>query len=124
MWPDERNRLINLMEHTTSLINGTKTNGISQPEQSRPPASRQRVTVSLPLMLIERLRNAVYWTDQRTLAQVIVDSLEDTLTAMEHANGGPFPGRLAPLKAGRRPRKQPPAPIIATESASGACVTS
>jgi hypothetical protein len=123
MWLNEGIRLINLMEHKTSLINGTHTNGISQPVQSHPPVSRQRVTVSLPLTLIERLRNAVYWTEQRTLAQVIVDSLEDALTAMEHANGGPFPGRLAPLKAGRRPRKQPPAPIIETESASGACTT-
>jgi hypothetical protein len=94
MWPDEGTRSINRMEHKTSLINGTNTNGMSQPARLRPSASRQRVTVSLPVTLVERLRNAVYWTDQPTLAQIIVDSLEDRLAAMEHANGGPFPERL------------------------------
>jgi hypothetical protein len=108
------------MEQTTSTTTGASINGISGSVRSLPKPSRQRVTVSLPVPLVERLRNAVYWTEHHTLVQIIVDSLEDTLSAMEHANGGPFPGRLAPLKAGRRPRKQPSSPVIATASASGA----
>jgi hypothetical protein len=108
------------MEHTTSPINDDSINGISGSVRSLPKPSKQRVTVSLPVPLVERLRNAVYWTEHHTIVQIIVDSLEDTLTAMEHANGGPFPGRLAPLKAGRRPRKQPPSPVIeAASSTSG-----
>ena len=111
------------MEHHTSSTNGANMTGNPASVRSLPKPPRLRVTIALPLPLVERLRNAVYWTAHQTLVQIIVDSLEDTLTAMEHANGGPFPRRLAPLKAGRRPRKQPPSDIIATESESGVCVT-
>lgn len=65
---------------------------------------RKRLTVSLPLPLLERLRNAIYWTKNRTLAQLIGDSVEDALAEMEKANGGSFPTRLEPLKPGRPPR--------------------
>jgi hypothetical protein len=112
------------MPDIISSTNGAKNAVIPQPSPPRTLASRQRVTVALPTPLVERLRNAVYWTGHQTLAQIIIDSLEDTLTAMEHANGGPFPGRLAPLKSGRRPRKPPPSHLIATEPSSGACVNS
>lgn len=70
---------------------------------------RKRLTVSLPLPLLERLRNAIYWTRNRTLAQLIGDSIEDALAEMEKANGGSFPTRLEPLKPGRPPRVRYPA---------------
>jgi hypothetical protein len=103
------------MPDINSSTNGAKNGEIPQPSLPRTLVSRQRVTVALPTPLVERLRNAVYWTGHQTLVQIIVDSLEDTLTAMEHANGGPFPGRLAPLKSGRRPRNPPPSHLIATD---------
>jgi hypothetical protein len=68
--------------------------------------SRQRLTVFLPTSLLDRLRNAVYWTGTRPLAQIIGDALEQAVTDMEQANGGTFPQRLAPLKPGR-PRRRP-----------------
>jgi hypothetical protein len=111
------------MPDIISSTDGAKNAEFLQPSPPCTVASRQRVTVALPTSLVERLRNAVYWTGHQTLAQIIVDSLEETLTAIEHANGGPFPRRLAPLKSGRRPRKPPPAHLIATESSSEACVT-
>jgi hypothetical protein len=70
---------------------------------------RQRLTIFLPAALIERLRNAVYWTEQRTMAQIIVEAVEDAVTDLERANGGPFPARLAPLKPGRPRRRRAPA---------------
>lgn len=70
------------------------------------PPQTQRMTVCLPATLIERLRNAVYWTEQRTLARIITDALEDAVTELEHRNGGTFPPRLAPLKPGR-PQRRP-----------------
>jgi hypothetical protein len=75
---------------------------------SRTPAHRprQRITVFLPLPLIERLRNAVYWTEHRPLAQIIAEAIDDAVTEMEHANGSVFPQRLSALKPGR-PRRSP-----------------
>jgi hypothetical protein len=84
-------------------VNGGK------PASSHPQA--QRMTVCLPASLIERLRNAVYWTEQRTLARIITDALEDAVTELEHSNGGTFPPRLAPLKPGRPQRR--PSPVAA-----------
>lgn len=73
---------------------------------------KQRVTITLPVALLERLRNAVYWTGHSTLAHLIAGSLDEAVTQMEHVNGGPFPARLAPLKRGRprllTPRMLPP----------------
>jgi len=72
----------------------------------RTPGShrRQRLSVFLSASLLERLRNAVYWTQHRPLAQIIADAIEDAVTEMEQSNGGVFPPRLAPLKAGRPKR--------------------
>lgn len=72
-----------------------------------------RVTVNVPTMLIERLRNAIYWTERATLARVVTDALHDAVAEMEQAHGGAFPLRLAPLKPGRprrvpNPQAQPP----------------
>lgn len=67
---------------------------------------KHRVTITLAEDLLERLRNAVYWTGHGTLARLIADSLDDAVTQMEQANGGTFPARLAPLKRGR-PRIPP-----------------
>lgn len=83
-------------------LNGTTP----KPIAARP--SRQRLTVFLPLPLIERLRNAVYWTEQRPLAQIISEAINDAVCEMEHANGGVFPQRLSALKPGRPRRSGPP----------------
>jgi hypothetical protein len=78
---------------------------------------RQRLTIFLPAALIERLRNAVYWTEQRTMAQIIVEAVEDAVTALERTNGGPFPARLAPLKPGRPRRRRAPARLTPVSQA-------
>jgi hypothetical protein len=74
-------------------------------------ARKQRVTITLPLSLLERLRNAVYWTGHAPLARLICDALDDAVAQMETANGKAFPQRLAPLKRGRpRTKNRPPLP--------------
>ncbi len=73
-----------------------------------PPSENQRVTVSLPTPLIERLRNAVYWTEDLPLASLVAEAIKDIVTQMEEANGGAFPQRVSPLKRGRRQRKHSP----------------
>jgi hypothetical protein len=84
-----------------ALVNGSAP----KPVPGRP--HRQRMTVFLPLPLIERLRNAVYWTEQRPLAQIIADAIDEAVSEMEQANGGVFPQRLSALKPGRPRRSRP-----------------
>ena len=90
----------------------SKTVNSSEAPSSRPSRPRkQRVTITLPLSLLERLRNAVYWTGHGPLASLICDALDDAVTHMENANGQAFPQRLAPLKRGRPRTKTRLAPL-------------
>ena len=73
--------------------------------QPSAPSKKLPVTVSLPTALIERLRNAVYWTGERPLASLVAEAIEDIVTQMEEVNGGAFPQRVSSLKRGRRPRR-------------------
>ena len=90
----------------------SKAANISLATNARPSRPRkQRVTITLPLSLLERLRNAVYWTGHGPLARLICDALDDVVTHMENTNGQPFPQRLAPLKRGRPRTKSRPASV-------------
>ncbi|WP_447977923.1 hypothetical protein [Candidatus Nitrospira bockiana] len=66
--------------------------------------ARKRLTIYLPVDLLERSRNAVYWTEGLTLAGLIEAALRDSLERREASNAGPFPRRLAELKGGRPKR--------------------
>ena len=99
--PDDR--LLPLSSQTAAVdLHAPSLNGVTATADSR----NQRITVLLPTTLIERLRNAIYWTEQRTMARVITDAIHDAVAEMEHTNGGTFPHRLAPPKRGR-PRRVP-----------------
>ena len=63
--------------------------------------TKERFTVNLPPELIERARNAVYWTPGLTLAGLAEDALLKALRRLEKANGGPFRARDGKLPAGR-----------------------
>ena len=60
-----------------------------------------RLTVSLPGDLVDRLRDAVYWSPSLKLAWLIAQSLRTSLTEMESLRQGPFPKRTNALRAGR-----------------------
>jgi len=60
-----------------------------------------RLTVSLPSDLVDRLRNAVYWSPDLTLAWLIAQSLRTSLAELESLRQGPFPKRTNALRAGR-----------------------
>jgi hypothetical protein len=62
---------------------------------------RQRMTVSLPTDLLERMRDAAYWTSGTTMAGLISSALEELLNNLESRNGQPFSPRLQDLKPGR-----------------------
>jgi hypothetical protein len=79
--------------------------GVSSPSAGPGKAGRQqprvRLTVSLPSELVDRLRDAVYWSPSLTLAWLIAQSLRISLTEMESFRQGPFPKRTNALRAGR-----------------------
>jgi hypothetical protein len=60
-----------------------------------------RLTVSLPGDLVDRLRDAVYWSPGLTLAWLIAQSLRTSLAELESLRQGPFPKRTRALRAGR-----------------------
>ena len=80
--------------------------GAASPSSRPNKAGRQqlrtvRLTVSLPGDLVDRLRNAVYWSPDLTLAWLTAQSLQASLADLETARQGPFPKRTNALRAGR-----------------------
>jgi hypothetical protein len=62
---------------------------------------KERLTVHLSSALVERCRNAVYWTPGLTLAGLAEEALGKSVDAMEQERGEPFAARTGELKAGR-----------------------
>lgn len=62
---------------------------------------KDRLTIHLPVELIERAKNAVFWTPGLTLAALGEQALEEMLEKLETGQGGPFDQRLHELKGGR-----------------------
>jgi len=65
---------------------------------------KQKLTVYLIPSVVERVRNAVYWTPGETLASFTEEALSKALQVVEAERGGPFPSRKSELKAGRPPK--------------------
>ncbi len=65
------------------------------------PKDKEQISVSLPLELVERVRNAVYWTPGLTLTEFAALALENTVSLMEVLRGSRFPQRHRGLKRGR-----------------------
>ena len=90
---------------TPSHSLGKESRDGSSPSSHSSKAGRQqprvRLTVSLPGDLVDRLRDAVYWSPSLTLAWLIAQSLRISLTEMESFRQGPFPKRTNALRAGR-----------------------
>ena len=62
---------------------------------------KERLTVHVSVEVIERAKNAVYWTPGLTLAGLSENALQKALEGLERAHGGPFDQRRAELKGGR-----------------------
>ena len=70
-------------------------------QAGRQQPRKVRLTVSLPSDLVDRLRDAVYWSPSLTLAWLIAQSIRTSLAEMEVVRQGPFPKRTSALRAGR-----------------------
>jgi UDP-N-acetylglucosamine enolpyruvyl transferase len=68
-----------------------------------PPAkvTKERLTIHISVPLIERAKNAVFWTPGLTLADLGERALEALVTDLEKENGGPYQPRPHELKGGR-----------------------
>ncbi len=67
------------------------------------PQQKERLTVHVPVDLIDRVKNAVYWTPGVTLAGLSEEGLTKAVQRLEkkHNQGKPFAKRKAELKGGR-----------------------
>lgn len=110
------NRPLSLSRQTpVGSLHATPSNGVTAISLRAADSHNQRITILLPTTLIECLRNAIYWTEQCTMARVIADAIHDAVAEMEHSNGGTFPLRLTPLKRGRPRRGRLPQRLPLTE---------
>jgi hypothetical protein len=63
---------------------------------------KAKITLALPVKLIERLRNVVYWTPALTLASLAESALESKLKKLE--KGKRFRARKGKIRVGRPPK--------------------
>lgn len=73
----------------------------SEPPQEAPKGGKERLTVHLPLEVIDRAKNAVYWSPGLTLAGLAESAFVKALEKLEKENGGPFAPRKGELRGGR-----------------------
>ena len=64
-------------------------------------SNRARFSVQIDAELVERVRDAAFWTPGLTMADVVEDGVRRALVALEKKNGGPFQPRKGKVKAGR-----------------------
>lgn len=62
---------------------------------------KERLTVHVPIDLIDRVKNAVYWTPGLTLASLAEEAFTHILEKLEKEHGKVFPARKEDLKGGR-----------------------
>ena len=63
--------------------------------------NKQRLTIQLPGNLLDRAKNAVYWTPGLTLASLAEEGLKHVVERIEKERGSSFPHRKEELKGGR-----------------------
>jgi hypothetical protein len=82
---------------------GTNPLDVVIPAQGTPAKRviKERLTVHLPVDLIDRVKNAVYWTPGLTLAGLAEEAFTAAVERLERERGEPFPPRKTELKGGR-----------------------
>ena len=76
---------------------------VEKAERPAPAArtEKERATFHLPTDLLDRTRNAVYWTPGATLAALMEEALTSPLDRLEKKRGEPFAPRTGAIKTGR-----------------------
>ncbi|MGI2298250.1 hypothetical protein ACRRVB_00215 [Candidatus Cardinium hertigii] len=74
---------------------------VKQSIQQHTKSLKQRITVQISQYVIERLKNAVYWTPGLTLASLAEEAFSKAIDTLENEREAPFPSRREELKTGR-----------------------
>lgn len=83
--------------NSVAVINGESASS----QQKQKSSKKQRITVQISVDVIERLKNAVYWTPGLTLASLAEDAFSKAVDQLEEEKEAPFPKRKEELKTGR-----------------------
>lgn len=85
--------------------NGTAVAILEEQQQAprikQKSSKKQRITVQISEDVIERIKNAVYWTPGLTLASLAEEAFSTIVDALENDREAPFPRRKEELKTGR-----------------------
>lgn len=73
----------------------------SIPQRQPKHSNKQRITVQISEDVIDRIKNAVYWTPGLTLASLAEEAFSKIVDELEKSKGTPFPKRKDELKTGR-----------------------
>lgn len=80
-----------------AILNGEK----KSPQKKSTGSKKQRITVQISEDVIERIKNAVYWTPGLTLTSLAEDAFSKAVDILEEERRVPFPKRKEELKTGR-----------------------
>jgi hypothetical protein len=86
---------------TRDSLTPTRTPPGVDKSQNSSPVEKERLTVHLPIDLIERIKNTVFWTPGLTLARLGEEAFKTHVNKLEKSRGGPFPPRKDELRGGR-----------------------
>jgi hypothetical protein len=89
--------LVGSNENSASSLHGEKQERPKKEKSSK----KQRITVQISIEVIERIKNAVYWTPGLTLASLAEDAFSKAVDMLEREKESPFPKRKNELKTGR-----------------------
>jgi len=65
---------------------------------------KARVNTTISPKLLERLRDAAYWTPGASVSSIVEEGVRREVERMEKENGGRFKPRKGRLQTGRRPQ--------------------
>lgn len=87
-------------------VNGTSVAVLEEEKQAhaqikQKSSQKQRITVQISEDVIERLKNAVYWSHGLTLAALAEEAFSKIVDELEKNREAPFPKREKELKTGR-----------------------
>lgn len=94
---------LNPLEEYLSSSTAAETETLQPAEnsESEQPVKKQRVTIHIPVELIEKVKNAVFWEPGLTIAAFAEMALGNAVQEMEKERGAPYPLRKYQLKSGR-----------------------